>query len=124
MVLSDFDGIDITLRHRLYHIPFKNERPILLIMFEFSANTSTTEKKGVLWQMAMAGRRCLAVVLTFILGVQEGNIALFQAGRDIPVQVFPYRADTLPPQVGAALAEGMVFSNLEEAWETAENFGS
>ena len=93
-------------------------------MFEFSANNSTTEKKGVLWQMAMTGRRCLAVVLTFILGVREGNIALFQAGQDIPVQVFPYRAATLPPQVCGALEEGMVFGSLEEAWETAENFGS
>ena len=71
-------------------------------------------------------RRCrqkyLALILTFFLGMREGNIALWQSGCAEPAQVFPYRAETLPPTVRAALENGIFFTTSEEAMETAENF--
>ena len=67
-------------------------------------------------------RKYLALILTFFLGLREGNIVLWQAGCDEETRVFPYRAETLPPAVRAALENGMVFETSEEAMETVENF--
>ena len=67
-------------------------------------------------------RQYLALLLTFFLGLREGNIVLWQAGCDEETRVFPYRAETLPPAAQAALEEGMVFSSSEEAMETVETF--
>ena len=63
----------------------------------------------------------LALILTFFLGLREGNIALWPSGCDEPARVFPYRAETLPPAVRSALENGMAFATPEEALETAEN---
>ena len=68
--------------------------------------------------------KCLALVLTAILGLQEGNLALWHIGTDLPVQVFPYRTDTLPPEVRRDLEDGITFSDMDDALEAAENFCS
>ena len=67
-------------------------------------------------------QKYLALILTFFLGLREGNIVLWQAGCDEETRVFPYRAETLPPAVRAALENGMVFETSEEAMETVDNF--
>ena len=67
-------------------------------------------------------QKYLALILTFFLGLREGNIVLWQAGCDEETRVFPYRAETLPPAAQAALEDGMVFGSSEEAMETVENF--
>ena len=67
-------------------------------------------------------QKYLALILTFFLGLREGNIVLWQAGCDEETRVFPYRAETLPPSVRSALENGMVFNSSEEAMETVENF--
>lgn len=72
--------------------------------------------------MNRSRQKYLALILTFFLGLREGNIVLWQAGCDEETRVFPYRAETLPPAAQAALEEGMVFSSSEEALETVENF--
>ena len=72
--------------------------------------------------MKRCRRKYLALILTFFLGLREGNIALWQAGCDEPDRVFPYRAETLPPAVRRALAEGIAFPTSEDALEMAENF--
>ena len=64
----------------------------------------------------------LALLFTFFLGLQEGKITLWHSGSQGPCQIFPYRAETLPPSVRSALEEGMTFATSEEALETAENF--
>ena len=68
--------------------------------------------------------QCLALILTAILGLQEGNPALWQAGTNEPFQVFPYRSDTLPPEVRQALENGIPFSDTDAAREAAEDFCS
>ena len=67
-------------------------------------------------------QKYLALILTFFLGLREGNIALWQAGCDEQMRLFPYRAETLPPAAQAALENGMAFDTPEAALETAENF--
>ena len=72
--------------------------------------------------MKKCRRKYLALVLAFFLGLREGKIALWQSGSTQPQQIFPYRAETLPPEVQDALAEGMAFESRAEALETVENF--
>ena len=72
--------------------------------------------------MSNCRRKYLALLLTFFLGLREGNITLWRAGCGEPEQVFPYRAETLPPAVRAALEEGIALPTPEDALETVENF--
>ena len=72
--------------------------------------------------MNRSRQKYLALILTFFLGLRQGNIVLWQAGCDEETRVFPYRAETLPPAAQAALEDGMVFDTSEEAMETVENF--
>ena len=66
-------------------------------------------------------RKYLALILTFFLGLREGNIVLWSSGCNEPSRIFPYRAETLPPAVRSALQTGMAFDTSEEALETVEN---
>ena len=66
----------------------------------------------------------LVLILTAILGLQKGNLALWQPGTEQPLQVFPYRCDTLPPEVRKSLETGIEFSDLDTAREAAEDFCS
>ena len=66
-------------------------------------------------------RKYLALILTFFLGLREGNIALWPSGCDEPPRIFLYRSETLPPAVRSALQNGIAFDTSEEALETAEN---
>ena len=72
--------------------------------------------------MKRCQQKYLALILTFFLGLREGNIILGQAGCDEQMRLFPYRTETLPPAVRSALEKGMAFPSSEEAMETAENF--
>ena len=73
----------------------------------------------------MEHRRFLpALILTVILGLHQGNIALWQSGSSSAEATFPYRADTLPPSVFRALEEGMPFSSTEDALQAGEDLAS
>ena len=64
----------------------------------------------------------LALILGFILGIHRGNIALWKNGTSQPAHVFPYRADTLPPEIRSALENGIPVDSLEELEALAENY--
>ena len=68
--------------------------------------------------------RCLylALMLTFILGVQDGKIALWKNGEPKPLQVFPYQAQMLPPEAQSALEKGVPIESLEQLEELAESY--
>ena len=67
-------------------------------------------------------RHWIGLLLIFILGLKEGNIALWKAGNDQPVRIFPYRCETLPPSVQQSLTDGIAFESADEAREAAENY--
>ena len=71
----------------------------------------------------MNRRRCCypALILTLILGLREGNIALWHAENGACIQRFPYRPETLPPPVVSVLEEGIPFSDIESIREAVEN---
>lgn len=64
----------------------------------------------------------LALMLTFILGVRDGNIALWREGTAEPLRVFPYRVSTLPPEARAALEKGISIESREQLEALAENY--
>ena len=62
------------------------------------------------------------LLLAFILGVQDGKVALWKEGAPEPVRVFPYRAAMLPPEARSALEKGLRIESLEQLEELAENY--
>ena len=64
----------------------------------------------------------LALILSFILGVRDGNIALWKKGAADPVRIFPYRADTLPLEAQQALQHGIPIHSIDQLEALAENY--
>ena len=53
------------------------------------------------------GNILVALALSFLLGVQNGYIALWKDGSPDPVKVFAYRAEMLPEVDQKALEKGI-----------------
>ena len=49
----------------------------------------------------------LSLLFTFLLGIHEGNVALWIEPAREPAVVFPYRAQLLPEQDRNALEQGI-----------------
>ena len=49
----------------------------------------------------------LCLVLGFLLGIQNGNVALWEDGKEDPIRVFPYSASNLPAADRQALENGI-----------------
>lgn len=64
----------------------------------------------------------LALVLSFILGVQDGNIALWKKGSPEPIRVFPYRADSLPEADRNALEQGIELESRQDLLKLMEDY--
>ncbi len=64
----------------------------------------------------------LALVLGFILGIQDGRIALWKDGQAQPVEVFPIQANMLPEADQKALKEGITIKNSGELTRILEDF--
>ena len=60
--------------------------------------------------------RALVLVLGFLLGIQDGRIALWKDGQAQPVEVFPIEADR------KALEEGIAIENSSELTRILEDF--
>ena len=53
----------------------------------------------------------LSLLFTFLLGIHEGNVALWIEPAREPAVVFPYRAALLPEQDRDALEQGIRVEN-------------
>ncbi len=63
---------------------------------------------------------CAALLVSFLLGIHDGRIALWKDDDPEPVRVFPYYANALPPSDRAALEKGILIegeSNLNRLLE-------
>ena len=67
-------------------------------------------------------QRYVALILGFLLGIQNGKIALWKTGQAQTTYVFPYRADTLPPEIQTALQSGIPIQTPEELEALIENY--
>jgi hypothetical protein len=68
--------------------------------------------------------RILSILLLFgyILGVQDGFVALWKDGQDRPIEVFPYSAVMLPKADQERLRDGIPIDNLNELHRLLEDY--
>ncbi len=67
-------------------------------------------------------RQIFAIILCFLLGIQDGYIALWKDGTDEPVEVFPFRAEMLPDADQKKLAEKIRIDNSDELAHLMEDY--
>ena len=64
----------------------------------------------------------LTLIFTFLLGTHEGFVALWRDDASIPAEVFPYRAERLPPADQQALKRGIRIRSEEELDRLLEDY--
>ena len=58
----------------------------------------------------------------FLLGVQNGYVALWEDGKPEPIRVFPYSAENLPPTDRQALEEGIHLDSKLQLIQLIEDY--
>lgn len=69
-------------------------------------------------------RICTMALLGFLLGVHNGQLALWNSEDPEPARVFPYAASLLPPADQAALRRGIPVESPEDLSRLLEDFSS
>lgn len=62
------------------------------------------------------------IVLGFLLGIHNGQIALWRDEDPEPIKVFPYSAQMLPVADRRALEEGIRFETKEDLLRLMEDY--
>ena len=71
----------------------------------------------------MRFRQIAAVfILSFLLGVHDGYIALWKGTDPTPVEVFPFRAEMLPEADRQALYEGIRVDSSAQLAQLLEDY--
>ena len=65
---------------------------------------------------------CMLLLLGYLLGIQDGFVALWKDGQTRPVEVFPYPAAALPPQDQEKLGKGTPIKSKQELYRLLEDF--
>ncbi len=72
--------------------------------------------------MNRTGCLLAALLLSFIMGVQDGYVALWKSGETEPLKVFPYQVSSLPPADQARLRKGIVIDSAEDLIGLIEDY--
>ena len=64
---------------------------------------------------------CITII-SFLLGIHEGRIALWKDGDPEPVKVFPYSARLLPEKDRQLLEKGLVLDSESELSRALEDY--
>ena len=67
-------------------------------------------------------KQIFALALSFLLGVQNGYIALWKDGSEKPLRVFPYQAEMLPLADQLALKKGIAIKEDSKLAEFLEDY--
>ena len=67
-------------------------------------------------------KQFIALALSFLLGVQNGYIALWKDGIEKPLRVFPYQVKMLPLADQLALKKGIVIKSESSLAEFLEDY--
>lgn len=72
----------------------------------------------------MKKKKLLSVILLLyvVLGTWKGYIALFDAGKSEPKQIFPYPVASLPIADQQALEEGIIVRNDRDLQQLLEDY--
>ena len=62
------------------------------------------------------------VLLGFILGIHEGQVALWKDNQKKPMKVFPYQASMLPEADQKRLEKGIHVESLSELYKLVEDY--
>lgn len=65
---------------------------------------------------------CILLLFGFILGSQNGYIALWEEGSEEPRQIFPYKVEALPPADQEALEEGIRLKDAGSLLQLLEDY--
>ena len=64
----------------------------------------------------------MCLIFGFLLGIQDGNVALWEDGKANPIRVFPYSANNLPPADREALEKGIHLDNKLQLIRLIEDY--
>ena len=64
----------------------------------------------------------MLMVFGFLLGVRNGNVALWKDGNPEPIRVFPYPAENLPEADRLALEEGIHLDSKLQLIQLIEDY--
>ena len=67
-------------------------------------------------------KQLVALALSFLLGVENGCIALWKDGHEKPLRVFPYQVEMLPLTDQLALKKGIVIKSNSALAEFLEDY--
>ena len=67
-------------------------------------------------------KACLVLLLGYLLGVSDGYITLWKDDSPVPLEVFPCRAEMLPPCDQQLLAKGIHISDRLELNRLLEDY--
>ena len=65
---------------------------------------------------------CQLLIVGFLLGVQNGLVALWEDGKAEPIRVFPYQASNLPLKDQQALEAGIHLDNKLQLIKLIEDY--
>lgn len=65
---------------------------------------------------------CQVLLLSFLLGIQDGFVALWKDDDPKPLRVFPYRADSLPEEDQKRLRDGIRIDTKEQLLQLLEDY--
>ena len=66
-------------------------------------------------------RLCVILLLSFLLGVRDGKLALWKDGEAEPWRVFPYPIAVLPLETQQELKNGIRIDSMEDLDRILEN---
>lgn len=72
--------------------------------------------------MKRSGSLLAALLLSFIMSVSDGYIALWKSGEPEPLKIFPYQVSSLPPADQARLREGIVIDSTDDLIGLIEDY--
>ncbi len=64
----------------------------------------------------------LCLLLTYLLGIHKGYVALYECGKEEPRQIYPCAVKTLPEADQKALAVGIHALNDEQLQQLLEDY--
>ena len=64
----------------------------------------------------------MCLIFGFLLGIQDGNVALWEDGKANPIRVFPYSANNLPPADRKALEKGIHLDSKLQLIQLIEDY--
>ncbi len=64
----------------------------------------------------------VVLLLSFLLGIKDGYIALWKEGTSEPLHVFPYQAEMLPKADHDALKNGIKIDKKSDLYQLLEDY--